>query len=169
MVSSISLVICVGAINLCNGTVPPCQTREWCGPYKALLPRAALSGTGSQLLYSLTSDTTLPFGSCMYVKERTPIFHGNPLQIYEKLFINTLSRPNICHIYSIIFFRRHFHNININVSVYLSLQFFVGIAVCPFCKFLIKVTAAEYEAIFIFIGLIYLHTLFFKKASFSPS
>lgn len=68
MVSSMSLVICLGAINIYNGTVPPCQTREWCRPYKALLPRAVLFGTGSQLLYSLTSDTTLPFGSCTYVK-----------------------------------------------------------------------------------------------------
>ena len=67
-----SLVICLGAINIYNGTVPPCQTREWCRPYKALLPRAVLFGTGSQLLYSLTSDTTLPFGSCTYVKNGFP-------------------------------------------------------------------------------------------------
>lgn len=35
---------------------------------KHCFPRAVLFGTGSQLLYSLTSDTTLPFGSCTYVK-----------------------------------------------------------------------------------------------------
>jgi len=84
MVSSMSLVICLGAINIYNGTVPPCQTREWCRPYKALLPRAVLFGTGSQLLYSLTSDTTLPFGSCTYVKNGFPLLHRNPLQSYKK-------------------------------------------------------------------------------------
>ena len=64
-----SLVICVGGINIYNGRVGGWERREWCGGYKGVVGGGVLLGRGWEVVYSLSCERSVGFGRCRYVKK----------------------------------------------------------------------------------------------------